>query len=188
MKRTITTLALSALLTMVVAGPAFAGMLACPPSPSPGSTLECGVSNAEPEATVGWEATFADDTEETGEVQTDAEGSGGLAVAIPDDPELAGTQFTITLEDGGSYTGMIGEPEPDAEAAADDADAMDAEADADDDTEVQGQVEQQPDADSEVGLGAGGAAGVPGLALLVGALAVVLVLGGGVQLVRAGRR
>lgn len=207
MNRTVTTLALVALFLMMASGPAFAGMIACPPSPPPGSTLECGVSNSEPEETLTWEATFADGSEETGELTTDEEGSGGLAVQIPDDPELAGTEFTIELETGASYHGMVGAPEEDTEAATDEDGTEEAD-EATDDAEVAGtveeaddngdgfvdetddgdQVEQRPAEDSEVGLGAGGTAGTPGIALLAGALALVLVIGGGTQLVRVATR
>jgi hypothetical protein len=192
--RIVPTLALTALLTLVLAGPAFAGMIACPPSPPPGSTLECGVSNSEPEETLTWEASFADGTEVTGELTTDEEGAGGLAVEIPDDPELAGTQFTIVLETGATYAGMVGAPEDGGAAAA----AADDEADDADDAEVEAQdaaggdadeqVSQRPAEDSEVALGAGGTAGAPGLALLVAALGAVLILGGGGFLVRAAAR
>ena len=197
MNRIVPTLALTALLTLVLAGPAFAGMIACPPSPPPGSTLECGVSNSEPEETLTWEASFADDTEVSGELTTDEEGSGGLAVDIPDDPELAGTEFTIVLETGATYAGMVGAPEDGgAAAAAADDEADDAE---DDDVDDNGegfvdgdaedeQVTERPDEDSEVALGAGGTAGAPGLALLVAALGAVLVFGGGSFLVRAAAR
>jgi hypothetical protein len=200
--RIVPTLALTALLTLMLAGPAFAGMIACPPSPPPGSTLECGVSNSEPEETLTWEASFADGTDESGELTTDEEGSGGLAVAIPDDPELAGTQFTITLETGASYTGMVGSPEDESAAAAAAEDgAADGES-ADADVEAQGtaageeatddgpeeQVTERPAEDSEVALGAGGTAGTPGLALLAAALGGMLVLGGGTFLVRAAAR
>lgn len=190
MNRTVTMISLVSLLLMLASGPAFASMIACPPSPPPGSTLECGVSNSEPEETLTWEASFEDDTVESGEVVIDEEGSGGLAVDIPDDPELAGTQFTIELEDGASYAGMVGAPEEGAEAAAEDAeDEAPADEEADEDAEVESeQVEQRPDEDSEVGLGAGGSAGAPTLALLVGGLAIVLVLGGGAHLVRVGAR
>jgi hypothetical protein len=197
MHRIMATLSLTVLLSLAVAAPAFAGMIACPPSPPPGSTLECGVSNSEPEETLTWEASFADGTEESGELTTDEEGSGGLAVAIPDDPELAGTQFTITLETGATYAGMVGAPDEEdgagAAAAADDADAeveaQGAEADeeaAEDDADEQ--VSERPAEDSEVALGAGGTAGTPGLALLVAALGAVLILGGGGVLVRAAAR
>lgn len=203
MHRIATTFALTALLLTLIAGPAFAGMIACPPSPPPGSTLECGVSNSEPEETLTWEASFADDTEESGELTTDENGAGGLAVDIPDDPELAGTEFTITLETGASYTGMVGAPEDDAaaaedgdvEAQADDEADGDDEADddaeepaADDDAAEQEQVSERPDDDSEVALGAGGTAGAPDLALLVAVLGAALVLGGGAVLVRAAAR
>ncbi len=190
------TLALTTLLLLVIAGPAFAGMIACPPSPPPGSTLECGVSNSEPEETLTWEASFADGTEESGELATDEEGSGGLAVDIPDNPELAGTEFTITLETGATYAGMVGAPEDGdgaAAAAEDDVDDADAEANengegfVDEDAEDE-QVTERPDEDSEVALGAGGTAGAPGLALLVAALGAVLTLGGGTYLVRSAAR
>jgi hypothetical protein len=194
--RIVPTLALTALLTLVLAGPAFAGMIACPPSPPPGSTLECGVSNSEPEETLTWEASFADGTEVAGELTTDEEGAGGLAVEIPDDPELAGTQFTIVLETGATYAGMVGAPEGDGAAAAaadDEADDADAEVEAQDadeaaDADADEQVSERPDEDSEVALGAGGTAGAPGLALLVATLGAVLVLGGGGFLVRAAAR
>ena len=190
------TLALTTLLLLAIAGPAFAGMIACPPSPPPGSTLECGVSNSEPEETLTWEASFADGTEESGELTTDEEGSGGLAVDIPDNPELAGTEFTITLETGATYAGMVGAPEDGdgaAAAAEDDVDDADAEANengegfVDEDAEDE-QVTERPDEDSEVALGAGGTAGAPGLALLVAALGAVLTLGGGTYLVRSAAR
>ena len=194
MNRITSTLALTTLLTLVLAGPAFAGMIACPPSPSPGSTLECGVSNSEPEETLTWEASFADGTEETGELTTNEEGAGGFAVDIPDDPELAGTEFSITLETGATYAGMVGAPQDDA-ATADEADgieAQDAEADDVEDVadanDTDEQVTERPDEDSEVALGAGGTAGTPGLALLVAALGAVLILGGGGFLVRAAAR
>lgn len=190
MNRIVTTLGLTALLTVVVAGPAFAAFIACPPSPPPGSTLECGVSNAEPEETLSWEASFADDTQETGEVTTDEEGSGGLAVDIPDDPELAGTEFTIELETGATYAGMVGAPEEGAgaQAAAEDGEDAEDTEDTEDAEAEEEQVSERPDEDSEVALGAGGTAGTPGLALLVAALGALLVLGGGTYLVRASAR
>lgn len=183
MKRLFVLSALVGLMAMVTAGPAFAGMIACPPQPPPGSTLECGVSNAEPESTSTWTASFADGTEVDGEVTTDDEGAGGFAVEIPDDPELSGTEFTIVLEEGGSYTGMVGPAEEDeAEADADAEAELD---DADDAEDAEEQVSERPDEDSEVALGAGGTAGPSPVALLVAALGFVLVLGGGGYLVRS---
>jgi hypothetical protein len=196
MKRLFVLAALVGLMAMVTAGPAFAGMIACPPQPPPGSTLECGVSNAEPDSTIAWTASFADGTELEGEVATDDEGAGGLAVDIPDDPELSGTEFTIALEEGGSYTGMVGAAEEG------DGDAAGADEDAEGEVEVQGeteeaddaeaeddadaQVTERPDEDSEVALGAGGTAGssTPA-ALLAVALGLVLALGAGGYLVRS---
>ena len=186
MRRLFVLSALVGLLTMTLAGPAFAGMIACPPQPAPGSTLECGVSHAEPEATIPWQATFADGTEVDGEVTTNEDGAGGLAVDIPDDPELEGTQFTIALEDGGSYTGSVGAA-GDAEAAAteEEADGGAGEAKADDGNDGEGfvdtedeQVTERPDEDSEIALGAGGTAGPATLSLVVASLGILLVLGG----------
>ena len=197
MQRLFVLSALVGLLAMVTAGPAFAGMIACPPQPAPGSTLECGVSHAEPESTIPWTAAFADGTEVEGELTTDEDGAGGLAVDIPDDPELEGTEFTIALEDGGAYTGAVGDA-GDAEAAAigeegedeagDDADA-DADGDSAEDVDANDdQVSERPDEDSEIALGAGGTAGPATLSLLVASLGILLVLGGSGYAVRAAVR
>lgn len=180
MKRLFVLLAVAGLLTLT-AGPALAGFIACPAQPAPGSTLECGVSGAEPEQTQQWEAAFADGTEVTGDVTTDEEGAGGLAVDIPDDPELAGTEFTVSLEEGGTYTGMVGPAEQgDTEAAGEDAAA-------EDDAEGE-QVEERPDADSEIALGGGGTAGPSPTATLTAVLGLVLVLVGGGYLLRTAVR
>lgn len=195
MRRFVLTLSLTALLTLVVAGPAFAGMIACPPSPPPGSTLECSVSNSEPESTLTWVASFAHGSEESGELSTDEEGSGGLAVAIPDDPELAGTEFTIESDTGASYLGLVGAPEESGDVSAQGAEVEDVEtADEDTDVEVHSdsaeheQVSARPAEDSEVALGAGGAATGSSSALLLAVLGGALVLGGGAQLTWVLRR